>query len=1404
MASRPSALNDRTTRIELRVGSFSPLSAAVFLILASTNVHAQSCFLSGTSFSAVGAGNADVTLIANGGVFLPNGFPEPVGFGPNSFVTSPTPGVFGTNGDTGGDIPFTVPSDARSTPGSIITISVVTFIPGSHTNPAGTNCNTNSVDISVTNLNIATTGPLPNANDGVPYDPFQFTATGGSGSYSWVGATFFGLTLSGSGVLSGTPNGSGTQTLPVCAMDTTPAIACSSFSISFSVSSLAITQPTSLPAGTVGVPYGPVTYMATGGSGGYSWTVSGQPNGLNISSSGVLSGTPGTNTQSQFPYLITAKVQDSNGATATKTLPLTINPAATPSLTVTQPTSLPAATVGVPYGPVTYMATGGNGGYSWTVSGQPNGLNISLSGVLSGTPGTNTQSQFPYQIVAKVQDSSGATASKALPLTVNAAPQTLTISPTSLAAGTEGVPYVPVPFTASGGSGTYNWSANNLPSGMSMDRMGVLSGTPTSGTHGLYTVTITVTDSVNNRSTRISLLLTINPSSLAILLPGTLPTGTEGVPYGSVTFMASGGAGGYTWAVSSQPKGLTISSTGVLSGTPGIGSHGHYKLTVTVTDANNISVDIMVPLTINAAQATEITLSTKSLSFTYIQGNAVPVSQSFGVLGSGGVAGYSVAASASSGGNWLTASPAIGQTPGNVTVSLQNLASLSPGSYQGTVTVQPQSNAIPAQPVTVSLKVTGTPPQMSLSTKDLRITAIAGAPLAIGIILVMNTGGGTINYSTINTDSAAWLTVVGGTGTATSSTPGFIVLLLTPTGLSPGTYTDKVTVTGAGQQITVTVTLQINPAMTVIVPSATGMTFTAVAGAASASPVSQTVAVLNGGQGTMNWASRITSNSPWLTIATASGSSDAFGTSQPGITLTLDPTSLAEGNYYASINLTVPGGSASNSPNPITTLLKILPADSQVPPAVSTSGFIFTTAEGGAAPASQQLNFINGGGNAVSYTFTAATDDGQSWLSASPVTGSVPAGGSSPLSVQVDPTGLVGVYHGQLRFGFSNGTAENVDVVFLVAPAPAVSTATKSASVRPEDSSSCSQYGISFVQPVPTDSGTVIAGQSYVLQVQSLCVPSPPSALNLEIDFSDGTGPLYPTYDATSGTYEATWTPATAGPLQFTARSIPTNAEGLPVEVGATATPLFSVTVAGPDPNGSAILQGVRNSASYVMSNEVAAGSLISIFGQQLATTETSASNAPFPTTLAEIHATLGDVALPLYFANAGQVNAIVPFLPDKSLNTALGLVLQRGNTTAPPLSLNLVQFQPGIFSTNQKGSGQGAIKNALNQLVDSSHPAKPGDTIVIYGAGMGPVTNPPAPGAVAGTESLTTNQPTVYIDGIKAQVTYSGLSPGSVQLYQVNAVVPRGIRAGTINVYLTMTETLSNAVAPSNIVTIN
>lgn len=160
----------------------------------------------------------------------------------------------------------------------------------------------------------------------VPYK-FQFEATGGLTPYTWTlssGTLPAGLTLSSSGLLSGTPTGSGASTFTLKAQSINGASATRQFSLSV-FNPLAIST-TTLAHGKVGSAYS-VTFGLTGGKSPYTgWH--GEPDGalapgltLN-SSTGTLSGTPTT----AGTYTLNIKVRDANKHEATRTLSLVIDP----------------------------------------------------------------------------------------------------------------------------------------------------------------------------------------------------------------------------------------------------------------------------------------------------------------------------------------------------------------------------------------------------------------------------------------------------------------------------------------------------------------------------------------------------------------------------------------------------------------------------------------------------------------------------------------------------------------------------------------------------------------------------------------------------------------------------------------------------------------------------------------------------------------------------------------------------------------------------------------------------------------------------------------------------------------------------------------------------------------------
>jgi hypothetical protein len=196
-------------------------------------------------------------------------------------------------------------------------------------------------------------------------------------------------------------------------------------------------------------------------------------------------------------------------------------------------------------------------------------------------------------------------------------PSTLTLTTTSLPAGTVAAAYSSL-VAASGGVTPYTYSAASLPSGLSINSAtGAITGTPAQSSIGTASVTIKVTDSTqpSPQSAASNLSLKISPATLAVTTTS-LPAGDASSPYPSTTLQASGGVSPYTWALasaSSLPAGLNLSAGGVLSGTPAAGSGGPYSLTFVVTDSLTPPETAQATLTLTISGGPALALTTTTL-----------------------------------------------------------------------------------------------------------------------------------------------------------------------------------------------------------------------------------------------------------------------------------------------------------------------------------------------------------------------------------------------------------------------------------------------------------------------------------------------------------------------------------------------------------------------------------------------------------------------------------------------------------------------------------------------------------------------------------------------------------------------------------------------------------------------
>jgi uncharacterized protein (TIGR03437 family) len=298
--------------------------------------------------------------------------------------------------------------------------------------------------------------------------------------------------------------------------------------------------------------------------------------------------------------------------------------------------------------------------------------------------------------------------------------------------------------------------------------------------------------------------------------------------------------------------------------------------------------------------------------------------------------------------------------------------------------------------------------------------------------------------------------------------------------------------------------------------------------------------------------------------------------------------------------------------------------------------------------------------------------------------------------------------------------------------------------------------------------------------------------------------------DVGGGIWEGTWTPVKAAPLvslQAAAREQQL-ALGLPAEV--------TVTVVPATPNTSPQISAVVNAATgtHAAPQVVSPGTYVAIYGSTLASGDALAGSTPLPDKLTDTEAFIGGQPLPLIYAGSGQINALIP--QNLKPNTSSQLIIQRGSMLSAASVLTIAKYQPGIYTLDLSGGGQGIVEIAGTTLIaaptgEGSRPVSRSEYLVIFATGLGPVVGPngeqpPADGAAAPITTVyqTTGVVSATIGGVDAPVLFSGLTPLVVGLYQINVQVPSAAAVGdAVPLTITVNDPLTGQGFQSNSVTI-
>ena len=214
-------------------------------------------------------------------------------------------------------------------------------------------------------------------------------------------------------------------------------------------------------------------------------------------------------------------------------------------------------------------------------------------------------------------------------------------------------------------------------------------------------------------------------------------------------------------------------------------------------------------------------------------------------------------------------------------------------------------------------------------------------------------------------------------------------------------------------------------------------------------------------------------------------------------------------------------------------------------------------------------------------------------------------------------------------------------------------------------------------------------------------------------------------------------------------------------------------------------LTGVTNAANY--STGIAQGSIFVAFGTNMGPASiVQASAFPVPTTLAGTSMRFTPVAGGTFYdaliayTLAGQIAGIVPS------QTPVGdynVTVTYNNSTSAPLRVAVVSRNFALVSLAGSGTGPAVIQNfvagaAVLPINQFGAPARPGQTLILYGTGMGPIASrddqPPGLQDLKGPTSLR-----VFVGDVEIDPIYAGRSPGSPGLDQINLTLPANVTLG-------------------------
>ena len=650
---------------------------------------------------------------------------------------------------------------------------------------------------------------LPSGVIGVAYDE-TVTATTGNPPTPFTPSSFAvdigvlpdGILLNAAtGELLGTPTASGDFDFTISASDAAGCSGGRSYRISIACGSFTIAPP---PHATVGTAYNH-TLVASGGTAPYTFALATGspplPTGITLATDGTLSGTPVP--ASGGSYDVTIEVSDSTSC-GSAPIPVTIVVDEAPAITSANSATFEVGTAGSFH----VIATGYPVPTISEAGTLPGGVTFDpVSGMLAGTPAAGSEGSYPITFTAS--NGVGSPATQNFTLTVNQPAAITSANATTFTVGTAGTFTV----TATGFPTPTLSEAGALPAGVTFNAgTGVLSGTPAAGTGGTYPITFTATNGIGTPATQNFTLTVDEAPAITSANSVTFTLGNAS----TFTVTATGFPTPTLSETGALPAGITFNpATGVLSGTPAVGSGGTYPITFTATNGvgspatQNFTLSIVDGPVFTSPATTTFTVGTAGTFTVTATGSPTPTLSETGTLPTGvtfdpatGI--LSGTPAAGTGGSYaiqFSATNSVGTTNQNFTLIVNEAPAIT--SVNATTFTVGTAGTFSVTAIgfpTPTLSMTGTLPTgvtFTPATGVLAGTPAAGTGGTYALVFTAtNSVGAAPQNFTLTVEQGAAITsanatsfVVGTAGTFTVTATGFPTPTLSEAGALPAGVT---------------------------------------------------------------------------------------------------------------------------------------------------------------------------------------------------------------------------------------------------------------------------------------------------------------------------------------------------------------------------------------------------------------------------------------------------------------------------------------------------------------------------------------------------------------------------------------------------------------------------------------